>query len=219
MSVKIAVAHGIKEEMFQFIDQGKARTLQDILSVEDWVNPREVSVTMKMLWRRDRTAHNNPYAHAGSFNESEGVIYDWVLTVKPEIKEEWENVRPKMNAAYSGTMRCIPVSLLYYLYHVWHEENYEFCDRFFNVFITGKTSCPGDEVIHRALRKAQKLKLDAQTGKFVQGKQRHADLKEAMLEVLLFAWESVDEDRVITTDVQFNKAFNRHVKEKTALTT
>ena len=67
------VCRGIETEMFQYIDQGKTRDLKDIMTVDEWPDPRILHVTGKMLWRYEktleRTGKGAPYAHAGSFNE------------------------------------------------------------------------------------------------------------------------------------------------------
>ena len=63
--VTMWVARGVPAEAFQFIDQGKARDLSDLLAIMGWHLPKVTAVTMRMLWRDSiKTGHplSNPDA-------------------------------------------------------------------------------------------------------------------------------------------------------------
>lgn len=187
------VCRGIETEMFQYIDQGKTRDLKDIMTVEEWPDPRILHVTGKMLWRYEktleRTGKGAPYAHAGSFNESDGAIYDWLQNVRPGLRSVWESYKGVVLKAYKGSDRAIPESLLLYVLYQWHQNNSDLTLDIFTYLGEPMNQASPHDACGWALKYCQKLR-QAQKETGVGGTTgRHADAKESMLTALSLMWD------------------------------
>jgi len=206
---RIWVCRGIETEMFQFIDQGKTRDLKDIMTIEKWPDPNVLNVTAKMLWRYEKTLEirgtGNPYAHAGSFNESDGAIYEWVLSHKPNIKATWESYRSLITKAKKGCQGAVPESLLFYIFFQWHQNNTKLTLDVFNYLDDPLCSPAPHPAAGWAVSYCQKLRqAQAETG--VGGTTgRHADAKESMLSAFNLAWEIMHDRESIKTWTGFKR--------------
>lgn len=206
---RIWVCRGIETEMFQFIDQGKTRDLKDIMVIEQWPDPAVLNVTAKMLWRYEKTMEmrgtGNPYAHAGAFNESDGAIFDWVTSHQPDIKSTWESYKGLINKAYKGCQGAVPVSLLYYIFFQWNQNDSKLTLDLFGYL--------GDPLAHPAPHIAagwavgycQKLRQAQQETGVGGTTGRHADAKESMLSAFNLAWEIMHDRESIKTWTGFKR--------------
>ena len=190
---RIWVCRGIETEMFQFIDQGKTRDLKDIMTIEHWPDPTILNVTAKMLWRYEKTLEmrgaGNPYAHAGTFNESDGAIYDWVVDYQPSIKATWESYRSLIKGAYRGCQGAIPESLLFYIFFQWHQNNSSLTLEVFNYLVDPLCSPAPHPAAGWAVSYCQKLRQAQQETGIGGTTGRHADAKESMLSAWDLAWD------------------------------
>ena len=206
---RIWVCRGIQTEMFQFIDQGKTRDLKDIMVIQEWPDPAVLNVTAKMLWRYEKTLEirgtGNPYAHAGPFNESDGAIFDWVVSHQPDIKSTWESYKGLINKAYKGCQNAVPVSLLYYIFFQWHQNDNKLALELFSYLDAPLCSPAPHPAAGWAVMYCQKLR-QAQIDTGVGGTTgRHADAKESMLSAFNLAWEVMHDRENIKTWTGFKR--------------
>ena len=192
--IEMWVCRGMDRGAFQFLDQGKPRDLQNIMQVEEYPDPRILSVAGKMLWRPHKTlekyGEGRPYAHAGSFNESEGAIFDWVKVQKPDLRRFWDSYKPLVKRAYRGCNTNIAESLLFYCLYQWLQEDSTTAIDVFE-YLGGRTD--GMAAPHPAVSWAAQYADDLKTAQRTTGaggtRGRHADSKESILLVLNITWE------------------------------
>jgi hypothetical protein len=213
VTVKVWVCRGIDPAMFQYIDQGNTRDLKDIMSIEGWECPTILAVTGKMLWREDRSG--NPYAHAASFNESDGNIYNWILTMKPDLRREWSSYSELIRKAYSSTMRSVPESLLFYLLYQWKKIDSDRAHLLIGYLSEGPAAIPPHNAIAFFKQYAIEVRAAQKDGK-MGGNGRHADLKELLLKAADYTWETVTSGKKSVTYNGFKSGLGQYSAKRAA---
>ena len=208
VSVKLWVCHGIQERMFQYIDQGSSRTLDDIMSIEGWDKPRILATTGKMLWRADRTG--DPLkSPRDTVNESDGNIYEWLKAVQPNLLEEWQVHKTDILNAYRECHKAIPESMLFYLLYTWKQEDSDAALLFFEYLAGGVLASPDHPAM--AFLKQFSLELQAeqnQGGGRTRG--RHGDTKELLMAAANHAWSLIMEGKnTVRTFSGFKRGMTR----------
>lgn len=182
------ICRGMDRKVFQFLDQGKPRDLENLMQIEKYPDPRILSVTGKMLWRYVRsleiTGEGSPYAHAGNFAESEGAVFNWIKQCSPDLVRVWDSYKPLVKKAYAGCGRNIPESLLFFVLYQWNIEDAQSSAKVFEYFAnrTEGVAAP-HPVVHWVTQYADDLKTASN-----EKTQRHGDLKESIYAVLEEMW-------------------------------
>lgn len=198
-SVKLWVCRGIDASMFQYIDQGKSRDLQDIMVIEGWENPRILAVTGKMLWRADRDNNSNPFASAALFSESDGNIYNWVLTVEPDLRREWKSYGPMIRNIYNSNHKSIPESLMFYLLYTWKKEDIDTALLFAGYLSEGPLGVPPHPAMAFFKEYAAELKMASGQVIGAGDTSRHGATKELLLKAANYSWDCIRSGKKIRT--------------------
>lgn len=192
-TIDMWVCRGMEREVFQFLDQGKPRDLQNLMQIEMYPDPRVLAVTGKMLWRFEKTlereGQGNPYAHAGSFNESEGAVFNWIKGTRPDLRRTWDSHKAIIKKAYSGCNRNIAESLLFFCMYQWLIENAIGAVEVMNYFAnkTEGVAAP-HPAVHWAAQYADDLKAATKLDGVGATSGRHGDAKECLWLVLEEMW-------------------------------
>jgi hypothetical protein len=197
VTTKMWVCRGIDANMFKYIDQGKSRDLKDIMTIKGWENAPILAVSAKMLWRSDRDKNGNPFAHAGAFNESDGNIYNWILTVEPDLRLEWRSYKTVIRSIYNNNMKAIPESLMFYLLYQWKKVDVDAALLFAGYLSEGMGEAP-----HYAMECFAKYAVEIKMAKLagtLNARGRHADLKELILHAADYAWDCVINGKQVRT--------------------
>ena len=206
----IWVCRGIDRDMFQYLDQGKPRDLQDIMVTEHWPEPTVLATMGKMWWRYCQTqklyGEGNPFAHAGSFNESDGAIYDWLLTVSPGIRGEWESHKGLVGKAYSGIDRAVPKAMLFYLLYLWKQYSAPKALEVFTYFSDPDNQASPDKACGWAVKYCRRLRQMQREQGIGGTKGRHGDAKESMLIALNLMWDAIHGKETIRSWSGFRNA-------------
>ena len=187
-SIDFWVCRGLDRTVFQFLDQGKPRDLENLMQIDKYPDPRILSVTGKMLWRFQRTLEitgaGSPYANASNFAESESSVFNWIKECEPSIVRVWESYKPLVKKAYAGCGRNIPESLLFFVLYQWNIEDTASSMKIFDYFANRREGVATPHpVVHWATQYADDLKSAS-----LEKTWRHGDLKESIYAVLEEMW-------------------------------
>ena len=215
-TVRMWVCRDIDEGMFQYIDQGKQRDLMDIMTVDGWTDPRILAVTAKMLWRCDRSG-GDPFARTDKFSESDGNIYDWVLTVEPDLRLEWQSYKPLIRKIHNNSMKAIPDSLMFYCLYQWKKEDADAAHLFADYLAEDSPlAAPAHASMAFFKQYAIELKMLQQEGKVGGSTGRHGDVKEMLYKAADHAWQLIQEGRQVRTFRGFKSGLGQRNSEKAA---
>jgi hypothetical protein len=140
-----------------------------------------------MLWRFERV--QNPFAHAGSFNESDGNIYNWVKTVEPDLRREWESYKPMVRKAYNGCKKAVAESLMFYLLYQWRKSEPELALSFVGYMADAANGAEAPLKPMFFFRQyAMEIKAANDSGTLGY-KGRHADVKELIYKAAIYTWD------------------------------
>lgn len=214
------VATGVSLEAFQYLDQGKPRTLSDIMKISGWRDPNALAVTGKMLWRNDNKP-GEPFCHAGSFNECDGAVFEWVSSLHPELQSFWD--AHKTEVLNAKRYSKITESLLLYVYYIWSIESAEDAQAVFK-YLNSKGQDAAMNVdgpvwvqnsVGRAVELCKELNVEWEKSSaegVTKSAMRHADKKETFLAVLEWGWSQRRNTR--KNMAAFRKACKLHLKQK-----
>lgn len=110
------VLRNVPMEAFKHVDQGKERTLKDVLDAAKFTNSVDMQTTIKNLWKWEQTGHPllNPapdhMIHAGG-------MFDWVMAEYPDL-EKWYGDHMKRIRKASRANK-VPAGTMAYFFLRW----------------------------------------------------------------------------------------------------
>ena len=184
--VTIWVCEGIKKGMFQYIDQGNTRNLEDIMSIKKWEDPSVLAATGKMLWRQ--SAAGDPFARVRHNNESDGNIYDWIVREASDLRPEWVSYSEMIKKAHLSNMKSIPKSLLFYMLYIWKKVDSNTAHLFLGYLSGGPAAIPPHNAMAFFKQYALEMLSLKREGKYISNG-RMGDMKAELLQAAQYAFE------------------------------
>jgi hypothetical protein len=208
---KLWVARGIDAEVFRLLDQGKQRTLPDVMHIAGYPDPNVLASAGRMLWKQDVTG--SPFVKpSGDDDVGEGMIFDHVNEkYNGDLQSYWLGIKAQLQKIQRKGLGG-SAWMLYFAYRA-RAVDPELCAAFINHLADAAAPLP-----HSALAYAKEfvLKLrveferESSDSRVLKG--RNKDLCDATITAYLVAWECAREGKRITSSTGFVTKFNRAAK-------
>ncbi len=206
---KFNVAHDVPQEVFQFVDQGKPRTLTDILSTKKWSNPGIMSSFGRMIWKASMNDNGDPRRNPQSDKmESEGNISIFLEDHQAEMMSLFGEYNADYLASIQRKGRGGKAYMLYFIREA-NRIDRDLLKEFLQFLADPIGVYTSKLKLKFAVEHADELRQQAKgdKGKVVKGKNK--DLNDTLMQLYRFTWNELRQNKTRKTLAGFKAAFNK----------